>query len=114
MWRFLHNSESIEELRPYLAALKERHDQAGVKILVIYVDNCCTVRQKLQKIFPDATIVLDEYHWMKRWNDIVLDMKSEEAAIFKGCMRRAINVVSNNEYLDKKTELTESLKASQQ
>jgi hypothetical protein len=47
-------------------------------------------------------IVLDEYQWMKRWNDIVLDMKSEEAAIFKGCMRRAINVVSNNEYLTKR------------
>jgi hypothetical protein len=64
----------------------------------------------LQAIFPDAAIVLNAYHWMKRWNDITLDTKNKEAAIFKGCMRRAFNVVSNDEYEDKKTQLAQSLK----
>jgi hypothetical protein len=109
-WSFLCNSESIEELRLCLVALKERHNQAGVKTLVIYVDNCCTVQNKLQEIFPEAKTVLDEHHWMKRWNDIMLDMKSKEAAIFKGCMRRAINVVGDDECTDKKTCLKESRK----
>jgi hypothetical protein len=61
-------------------------------------------------IFPNAAIVLDVYPWMKRWNDIALDMKSKEAAIFRGCMCRAVNVVSKDEYENKKMQLVESLK----
>ena len=100
-------------LRPYLVALKKRHDQAGVKTSFIYVDNWLLycAQNKLPDTFPDAIIVQDEYHWMKRWNDIILDMKeSKEAVVFKGCMPRAINVVSNDEYRDKEKQLAESLK----
>ena len=100
-------------LRPYLVALKKRHDQAGVKTSFIYVDNWLLycAQNKLQDNFPNAIIVQDEYHWMKRWNDIILDMKeSKEAVVFKGCMPRAINVVSNDEYRDKEKQLAESLK----
>jgi hypothetical protein len=63
----------------------------------------------LKKIFRDAAIVLDEYHWLGRWDNILLDKKSEEAAKFRGCIRRAINVVSNDEYQSKKDALQEKL-----
>jgi hypothetical protein len=54
-WRFLHNiSESIEELRLCLVALKVRRNQAGVKTLVIHVDNCCTVRNCSTNITDSA------------------------------------------------------------
>jgi hypothetical protein len=42
----------------------------------------------------------------KRWNDIVLDMKTEEAQSSKD-LRRAINVVSNNETWLRLTEPAE-------
>jgi hypothetical protein len=54
-WSFLHNiSESIEELRLCLVALKVRRNQAGVKTLVIHVDNCCTVRNCSTNITDSA------------------------------------------------------------
>ena len=63
-------------------------------------------------LYCAAAIALDEYHWIKRWDDIILDMKSKEAVIFKGYMPRAINAVSNDKYQDKEKQLAESLKCN--
>jgi hypothetical protein len=31
------------------------------------VDNCCAVRNKLQKAMPDLQVVLDFYHFLMRY-----------------------------------------------
>ena len=83
-----------------------------MKTSFIYGDNWLLycAQNKLPDTFPDAIIVQDEYHWMKKWNDITLDMKErKEAVVFKGCMPpRAINVVSNDKYQDKEKQLLQS------
>ena len=63
-WGMIKNSESIEEIRPHLVKLKARCERLGTEIKVIYVDKCCTVRNKLQEIFPNAKICLDLFHWL--------------------------------------------------
>jgi hypothetical protein len=113
MWRFLlHNSESIEGVEAISCGTFKRKDMTkreDTGYLCRQLLHCSTKAEDFSRCDHS---VFDEYHWMKRWNDIVLDMKRRGFAIFKGWMRRATNVVSNNEYLT--TELTESLKASQQ
>jgi hypothetical protein len=109
-WKVLVGEESINALKQDLIRLKARHDKFGVKVKLIYVDNCCTVRKLLLEIFPDATICLDEYHWMARWDEIFVDKSSPEAAQFRGVMRRVLNVVANDEYETKKHELQEKLR----
>ncbi len=109
-WGALTGSESIKEMKPHLQRLKTRHDNMGKEVKAIFVDNCCNVRKSLNAIFPDVAVVLDKFHWHKRWDSILRDKKSPEARIFKGCIRRCISVVEDNEYKAKKAELHERLK----
>jgi len=54
-----------------------------VGVAVLHVDNCCKVRRSLKSTFgDDIFVLLDEFHWQKRWDDILFDTKSPEAATF--------------------------------
>eukprot|EP00978_Attheya_sp_CCMP212_P034315 scaffold143068_cov29-Attheya_sp.AAC.1 len=109
-WAFLQNSESITEIEEQLIELNKRIVSLGHEVLVIYGDKCCSFRKKLQKIFPNAVVCQDSFHWMQRWNELFRDPKSEEAMVCRECLRRAINVVSDAEYKQKEVMLFNKLK----
>jgi hypothetical protein len=75
-----------------LRHLKEKTWPSGSEDTGYLCDNCCTVRQKLQKIFPDATIVLDEYHEAMEW--YCIGHEEQKRLQSSKDLRRAINVVS--------------------
>ena len=108
-WGMIKNSESIEEIRPHLVRLKARCEQLGSEIKVIYVDNCCTVRNKLQEIFPNAKICLDLFHWLVRWDEIFNDKTCSDYFKFRAFMSRAILLVSDAEYKEQKEVLQNKL-----
>jgi hypothetical protein len=57
------------------------------------------VRKGLQEIFGTVCHVkLDSFHWFQRWDNVLYDINSEEAAIFRGLMRRAVKVCDDEEY----------------
>jgi hypothetical protein len=89
------SGESIDDIASGLIRLR---DSNSLEVKVIYVDNCCSVRKKLQEIFPNALVLLDPFHWFKRFDKIMMDSKSEEAEIFRGLLRRCIFVASPAEY----------------
>lgn len=122
-WKALRHSESFSEIKPDLLRLrkrlnanyaviqKQRHavaaeltdevieiaiDEQAVK--VCYVDNCCGVCNMLQMSFPDSETKLDAFHWMKRWNQILQDVQSAEAGVFRALMHRALFNVEPGEY----------------
>ena len=64
---------------------------------VIYVDNCCTVRDKLVETFPGVLVKLDTFHWFMRWDEILLDKTSEEANFFRHLLRHVLFVVEDSE-----------------
>jgi hypothetical protein len=85
-WGMVTVVDSYSEIKPHLIALKERLDkiQGPDELKVIYVDNCCSVRKILQDIFGAHVLIkLDVFHWLKRWNDILLDPSAKEAWVFK-------------------------------
>lgn len=58
-FKLCEGDESINGIEKRLRELKVRNPK---EIIPIGVDNCCTVRDKLQKIFPKADIKLDPFH----------------------------------------------------
>ena len=79
-------------------------------VKVIYVDNCCSVRVKLQAIFgAEAMAKLDPFHWFKRFEPIAADANSEEAATFRGLLHRAVFVAPVEECTEKEKEVAETL-----
>lgn len=105
-------SESISEIETGLKALKRRFDkiQGPDTLKVIYVDNYCQVRAKLQAIFGTHVLIcLDIYHWLARWDECIQDKKSPRYRVFKSLMSRAVLQASEPEYKAKKTELYEKL-----
>ena len=105
-YKMCQGSEAIDETRNGLEHVRDQNTKA---VCVIYVDNCCSVRQKLLSIFPDACVKLDPLHYMKRWDAVLFDANSEEAAIFRGRMRRAMFVVDNEEFQCVKVSITSRL-----
>jgi len=97
-WKFLTCAESIEAIQPDLLRLKERQTHIQTEpSKVSWADNCCTVRLKLQEIFPGTLVKLDCFHWFLRFDDILMDKTSEEANFFRHLMRRAAFVVEDAE-----------------
>jgi hypothetical protein len=43
-------------------------------------------------------VKLDPFHWLKRWNDLLVDPKSAQAGIFRGLMSRALFNITPHEY----------------
>ena len=108
-WKCLSGSESIQSIVKGLTAFKEANPKT---VTVIWVDNCCTMRDKLKEIFPEAEIKLDIFHWTKRWDALLLDTKSEEASIFRGLMKRATFNVPPGEHDDAKARVRKKLQRS--
>jgi hypothetical protein len=71
---------------------------ADPAVKVIYVDNCCQVYQLLKGVFPGARVLLDAFHWLKRWNECLHKPSSSQAGIFSALMSRAIFHVEPAEF----------------
>ena len=95
-----HSAEGFGDncMGPDLVLLKKRYDILNCKIRAIWCDNCCSSRNKLQSIFPDACVLLDGWHWLERWSQAVFDRKSPEAQIFFQLIRGAMYMIEDTEY----------------
>lgn len=66
VWQ-LTKGTSIDCVKELLRGLKQRHDEATVCIEGIVVDNCCSLRNKLNSIFgQNIPIKLDIFYAIKR------------------------------------------------
>lgn len=65
--------------------------------VVFYVDNCCSTRAKILKVWPEALVLLDPWHWLKRWNDILRESNSTDGRLFLTLMSRAILVAPEDQ-----------------
>jgi len=64
-------------------ARKEGRDPVNVPVgvAVCYVDNCSKVCPSLKATFGnDLLVKLDEFHWQKRWDDILFDRNLPQRA----------------------------------
>jgi hypothetical protein len=119
-WKALKHSESFSEIVEDLRRLRLRlnrnmaasksnvivpDNQLDESVKVIYVHNCCQVKQSLQGIFPNVLVKLNVFHWLKRWNDIVFDAKSANAGIFRALMSRALFNVESKEFARAKAKV---------
>ena len=63
----LTKTTSLDEVTPMLTGVSERLGEAGASPKIVCVDNCCTVRNKLQHLFGDSTkVYLDIFHAAQR------------------------------------------------
>lgn len=60
------NSEGNDELSKILGPLAVRNKAHLLRILFIWVDKCCHMRNGLNTHFPEALIKLDVAHWFFR------------------------------------------------
>jgi hypothetical protein len=67
-------------------------------VKVVWVDNCCSVKHIVRRCFPDVLIKLDSFHWLKRWNEIILKPSSAQAGVFRGLMSRALFNIEPGEF----------------
>jgi len=105
-WKIGIGSESISAIEKALRELKERNPE---QVLAIYIDRCCDWRPRLKAIFPDALMLLDVFHWDKRWDGLLAEPTSMEAKIFRGLLKRATFVVERGEYERAKTVVRQRL-----
>jgi len=96
-WKCYPCSEGIDAMEADLRLLSRRHTLHNTPVKATYVDNCCTVRSKLQKVIPGVLVKLDCFHWQKRWDPVFVDLKSEKTMIFRSLMRRAMFITEEEE-----------------
>ncbi|KAG9028629.1 hypothetical protein FS837_003829, partial [Tulasnella sp. UAMH 9824] len=66
-WRF-NFTEAMLEVQDQLRDLRERFKELGAPPpCQVVVDNCCTVRNKVQEVLPQAVVGLDVYHYCIRY-----------------------------------------------
>lgn len=51
--------------------LESLASRPGFSAAIVYVDNCCTVREKILKEFPNSMILLDMWHWLQRFCRVI-------------------------------------------
>ena len=63
----LARGASIDTVETILTGLKERHQNAEKELEGFIIDNCCSVKNKINAIFgPTVAIKLDLFHALKR------------------------------------------------
>lgn len=105
-------SEGIETARADLERLAERFETLqGEQPKVCCVDNCCSVRSKLKATFGQSPLVLlDAFHWCKRWDNVLCNTNSGQAAVFRGMIHEALCIVETSEFNRAKFVLRGKLK----
>jgi len=104
----LPHAESMSALVPHLKNLRERFIYNGTNLnVVFYVDNCCAVRNKIKEAWPEALVLLDPWHWLKRWRDIIRDPNTMDGRLFLALMSRAVLVADDKMVEEKQKELSQ-------
>jgi len=102
----LPQSESLTALQQHLVQLRKRFLHLGATLhVVFYVDNCCSVRQKIKEVWPEAMVLLDPFHWLQRWKDLLRNPTSIDGRLFLALMSRAVLVASDETIQNKRAEL---------
>ena len=52
----------------------------------------------INDVWPEAIVKLDPFHWLARWDEIIMNKNSLEAAKFRSMMSRAILVAAEDEF----------------
>jgi hypothetical protein len=50
-------------------------------------------------------VKLDPFHWLKRWNEILVEPNKEQAGVFRAMMSRALFNATEEEYSRAKEKL---------
>jgi hypothetical protein len=87
-----------DECDESVASCDSGFDEGAESVIVVYVDNCCGVSRIVSSIFPGVLIKLDPFHWLKRFNELLVDPNSAQGGIFRGLMSRALFVIERCEY----------------
>ena len=96
-WKCCPCSESFAATEPDLRRLSERFKLLGCQPKATCVNNCCTVRGKLQAIFPGMLVKLDTFHWIECWDDLLFDEESAKSETFRGMLRQMLFEVEHSE-----------------
>mgnify|MGYP000263817394 CR=1 FL=1 len=96
-WKCCPCSEGIDATKPDSIRLKKRNALLGETVEVAWVDNCCSVRPKLQEVMPGLLVKLDCFHWCARFDPALDDVTGEKTTLFRGMMRRAVFQVEDSE-----------------
>jgi len=73
LWQRFCQTASAAEIEEVLEGIKKRCLELGVPLPdLVVVDNCCNVRNTVAKVLPDAHVVLDVFHFIKRWVELSL------------------------------------------
>jgi len=93
------NHEKFDtELEDILKRIKRRCDEANKPLKLIYVDNCCQVRNFLQSIFgKDCKVMLDLFHWLQRW-EAAFACDTDEASLYMNGLSACIKVPDHEEF----------------
>jgi hypothetical protein len=78
-------------------------------VKLVYVDNCCNVKNIVKSCFPNAVIKLDVFHWLKRWTKLLVEPSSAQGGIFRGLMCRALFNIEPTEYAEAKQRVIDRL-----
>jgi uncharacterized membrane protein YgcG len=125
-YAMVYRKECMSELEPQLLALKARldnqatvksndaeetksdksgdsdsdsDDETTTKPACIYVDNCCEVRAAYQKIFPGTPILLDLFHFQKRFDACIAVPTNDPLAwAFRSDLKRACLVCDKDDW----------------
>jgi len=98
-WKCTEGGESLDPIRGDLLRLKRWNTRLNTTTKGIYIDVCCKYRQGLKRIFGQHVWVkLDVFHWMRRWDSILVNSKLEKGAIFRTSMSRAVFLTTSDEY----------------
>jgi len=104
-WKALKTPESFKEVRDDSIKLQEHlqhnaEDRTKCPVLAAWIDNCCTVSNvegQTKRIWKNCSVHLDIFHWMKRFDKMLVSTATKEAALFRSMLRRAVFVVGVEE-----------------
>ncbi|KAG8938303.1 hypothetical protein FRC04_009122 [Tulasnella sp. 424] len=79
-WRFTF-TETLLEIQAQLRDLCKRFDALGAPYpRQVIVDNCCTVRNKVQEVIPHTEVGLDVYHYSIRYTRTIKPSQSNSVS----------------------------------
>jgi hypothetical protein len=105
-WKASKTLESFAELKQDLIWSKQRLQEKGCLMKVVYVDNCCQVQNTLRNIFGHYVyILLNIWHRLKHWNLILREPTKAQAGTFRAIMSCSVFMIEKLEWNHAKAKL---------
>ena len=105
----LTKGTSFDHVENLLKGLKARLDKQGVLVKAIFVDNCCQVRKKIEKVFgQEVPVKLDLFHAISRVTQKI--PKRQRHFLTNSCVSDFVNVFrkDNDKEKERKQETPSS------